>query len=190
MASEATRTGAIANPLWTFSRAYWTTSLANSPIIPAATRQFSRIRLPVPAPSLVFPSPGKGDHAPIRVPHAGVVPGAAARGRPKPRAFPRAGELSRQRAAPDGRRAGAPLQRPRRRMAGQPSLRPQGRRVGGAGTDPSADGCRRSRISVRSAQARAARLHGAEGRGNGRLAARSPAPPPPPNQAPEPPTDA
>ena len=84
--------------------------------------------------------------------------------------WPRAGELPRQRPAPSRRRR-AGVQRPRRRMARPPRGRGQKRaNLAVEERTRGADAGRRPALPVRAAQACAARLHGAEGGRDGRVA--------------------
>src|SRR5579872_4539016 len=85
-----------------------------------------------------------------------------------PAAPPRARELSSQRAAPRRRRPRPRLQRPRRRIRRVPRIRlAEERGARRRRADQAARERPRPRLSVRAAEARPARLHGAEGGGDG-----------------------
>ena len=122
-------------------------------------------------------------HAPLRLSQPASLCRCSARGGDDGRARQRPGALSRRRLAPQIRRARPRLQRPGRGVecddrGAQARREPRCRRKG-----PGADGGGGSALSVRAAQGRAARLHGAEGGRDGRLAAAAGAHPARPGDA-------
>ncbi len=133
-------------------------SLANAPPSSVNRCRPGRSRNENPHAALRFPHPARLSRCP-----AGRRAGGVTR--------PRPGEPPAQRAPPQAGRRTAAVQRPRRRMAGPARRHRQARADGGRRrAHASAAAAGRPAFSVRPAQARPARLPGAEGGGDGRLA--------------------